>query len=99
MRDLQKDLEICNNATINWELDEFIEPAYFGDTLIAVEHLYDGYEKDATFIINAREGWPEAISRAIAAEAEVERLRKVLEGVLDGSVNSMDIHEALDGCK
>jgi len=75
VRDLKNDLEVCNAATKNWELDEFIEPAYFGDTLIAVEHLYDGYEKDAAFIINAREGWHEAINRAIAAEAEVERLK------------------------
>lgn len=34
---------------------------------------------DATFIAEAREGWPEAIRRAIAAETEVERLTAFIE--------------------
>jgi hypothetical protein len=34
---------------------------------------------EARFAAESREGWPEAIRRAIAAEAEVERLRSVLE--------------------
>lgn len=33
---------------------------------------------DAQFVAEAREGWPEAIRRAIEAEAEIERLRAIL---------------------
>ncbi|MCM3784372.1 hypothetical protein M3231_15415 [Neobacillus mesonae] len=36
-------------------------------------------EEDLAFIIGAREGWPEAIRRAIEAEAEVERLHAFIE--------------------
>ena len=32
------------------------------------------------FICQAREGWPVAIARALAAEVEVERLKAALEG-------------------
>ncbi|WP_171681320.1 hypothetical protein [Paenibacillus planticolens] len=39
--------------------------------------------RDATFIAEARTGWPHAIRRAMAAEAEVERLRAVLEQMDD----------------
>lgn len=35
--------------------------------------------EDAQFIAAAREGWPEAINRAISAEAEVAKLKTVLE--------------------
>jgi len=39
------------------------------------------FAADTRFIAAAREGWPHAIERAIAAEAEVERLKKALEVV------------------
>lgn len=35
-------------------------------------------ESDARFIEQAREGWPEALRRAIESEAEVERMRWAL---------------------
>lgn len=37
------------------------------------------FAADTRFIAAAREGWPHAIERAIAAEAEVERLTALLE--------------------
>lgn len=39
---------------------------------------YHDYQDNRTFIAEAREGWPEAIRRALVAEAEVERLSRVL---------------------
>jgi hypothetical protein len=36
----------------------------------------DPRDEDAAFIAAAREGWPAAIRRALAAEAELERLRR-----------------------
>lgn len=84
MRDLKADLEICNAATPGpWvEIGD-------GDFVVQNQWLEDGdfrqgickllhkpqKQCDAQFIAQAREGWPEAIERAIAAEAEVERLK------------------------
>lgn len=44
---------------------------------------FDDWENDndRIFIAAAREGWPEAIERAIKAEAEVERLRMALDKI------------------
>jgi hypothetical protein len=40
-------------------------------------------EADAVFIAAAREGWPAALRRALAAEAEVARLRATLAEIAD----------------
>lgn len=96
MRDLKRDLEICNaastppwkvafgvdEATENWIIASLgysnIEDA---DIYVTTDHVHasefsgDAYV-DAVFFIEARTGWPYAIQRALAAEAEAEMLGK-----------------------
>ena len=89
MRDLIKDLELISKATPGpWTRNE--KPS-FGDWWVCSggQHIcllpadkkgtYYGemFRANSDFIAQAREGWPHAIERAIKAEAEVERLKKV----------------------
>lgn len=77
-RDLHADLAICAAATEGpWNIGggKFGETnVYAGDFRIVRDIDYDK-QADATFIAEARTGWPHAIERAIAAEAENELLR------------------------
>lgn len=78
MRDLRKDLETCNQATPgpwNGEENTGVEPVFETGCGCCTESTLS--KEDAEFIAEAREGWPEAIERAIKAEAEVERLIKI----------------------
>ena len=85
-RDLAADLAICEAATAGpWRVyggkfgeTNIYAPPYGNDHEV-VSDINFGRESDAAFISEAREGWPHAIRRAIAAEAEVERLRNALE--------------------
>jgi len=90
-RDLSADLALCNAATPGpWHAQETGDVwQLFGglhgnmQLVKAPKHgtNYAEYwpeEADAKFIAESREGWPESIRRAIAAEAEVVRLRAVL---------------------
>ena len=77
-RDLQADLKICNAATKNFKLEDGSEPRYFRNTMIVLTDTYEGWEEDTKFVEEARGGWPHAISRAIAAEAEITRFRELL---------------------
>lgn len=95
MRDLRADLEICNKATPGPWYREKTGAEFNGfslECLIGTTSLYTTGNNifaqpqrgsfpaaDANFIAAAREGWPEAIERAIKAEAEVVRLRAGLE--------------------
>jgi hypothetical protein len=97
MRDLQKDLEICNKATQGpwyWTPEEIEcdpETGWWGEppSVMLPQVMGDDNGKgfvvwsndDAEFIAQAREGWPHAIERAIKAEAEVERLRMALDKI------------------
>ena len=80
-RDLKADLKFCNRATqgpwrheCNPDCSEVYAPGV--DTpIVLVGH--DPY--DADFIVQAREGWPHAIERAIKAES----LARELVGVID----------------
>ena len=51
-------------------------------------------DADLAFIAESREGWPEAIRRAMAAEAEVERLKKAVEFYAD--VENWVSHNCVD---
>lgn len=63
VRDLEADLAICEAATPwPWAVDDG-----FLDVI-----------SEEIFIAEAREGWPYAIRRAMAAEAENDRLRNEL---------------------
>ena len=81
-RDLLADLELCDRATQGpwrhdeWNLDcsEVYAPGV-DNPIILVGH--DPYAAD--FIVQAREGWPHAIERAIKAES----LARELVGVID----------------
>lgn len=76
-RDLAADLAICEAATAGYWIQA--DGSYVldgtdwntgGEFVAECER-----ESDAKFIATAREGWPEAIRRAMAAETEVERLK------------------------
>lgn len=83
-RDLQADLALCEESTehvpnatkltYSWDGDEYRIYTDSG-TELAADIPYAAF---AEFVAESRVGWPEAIRRAIAAEAEVERLRAVL---------------------
>ena len=82
-RDLKADLKFCDRATQGpwrheWNPDysEIYAPGFDNPTpIILVEH--DPH--DADFIVQAREGWPHAIERALKAEALVQELVEALE--------------------
>lgn len=82
-RDLKADLEFCDRATQGpwkheWNPDysEVYAPG-FNNPIILVRH--DPY--DADFIVQAREGWPHAIERALKAESLVRELAEILNGI------------------
>lgn len=85
-RDLLHDLAICEAATDGpWRRLTKYEQAVVGEGMIDVITAcgddmarVDIEPEDERFIIEAREGWPEAIRRAIEAEAEVMRLNTLL---------------------
>ena len=84
-RDLKADLELCNRATPGpWKeqgtsVQEWcIVSESTGDTVVGADYR-DGpwvciTAEDADFVIEAREGWPHAIERAIKAEKQLEEL-------------------------
>ncbi len=90
-RDLKADLEICDRTTPGpWA----IEKPMFHSGVIAVKNdsAFDwicsmqvsnqpNFRNDADFIATAREGWPEAIKRAIAAEYELARVTSCADGL------------------
>ena len=84
MRDLKADLEICEKATPGpWEL------TVKGNSVksYAIDGICHGMKihgKDAFFVAEAREGWPEAIRRAIKAEAQAAAMREALEHIAIG---------------
>lgn len=76
---------MCSNYSFAKEIYEIFAPyeknmrTFFQ---IALEGQFEtdreGNKKDAEFIAASREGWPHAIERAIKAEAENAKLRKVV---------------------
>lgn len=88
MRDLIKDLEICNKASEGpWEYKEMTsKKARRGNGTagyVAYKVCHNGNHlgfyhtpEDAKFVVAAREGWPKAIRRAILAEAVVGQLQE-----------------------
>ena len=87
-RDLDADLAVIYAATAGpWEITHSLHgfPRIDG---VANFINYDPHtrkhlpaEENAAFVITARTGWEIAIRRAKAAEAEVERLRSMVEGL------------------
>ena len=88
-RDLKADLELCNKATpgpwviCDWDTDVcggIITP----DTQEVVIEAEDWgmpvkvKREDADFIVQAREGWPHAIERALELEEELTRCGNTL---------------------
>lgn len=81
-RDLNADLALCEKIP-EWIaegnlLAEYDRLTEMGCDLVATFVR----QSDAEFTERAREWWPEAIRRAIAAEAENERLREALTRVM-----------------
>ncbi len=89
-RDLKAGLELCNKATPGpWKeqgtsVQEWcIVSESTGDTVVGADYR-DGpwvriTAEDADFVIEAREGWPHAIERAIKAEELARELVETLE--------------------
>lgn len=71
MRDLEADLKICEAATPGpWaKTGDFVNDLYGKPIARTWE------ESDNIFIAAARTGWPETIERAMAAEAELARIK------------------------
>lgn len=83
-RDLKRDLEVCEKATEGpWALSGkyVVQDKYdkddFRQVIFKAEHI-PKLINDIAFAVEARTGWPDAINRALAAEAEVGRLREAL---------------------
>lgn len=93
MRNLHADLALCEAATPgpwrmhNAGLDRGHTYASFDGVLGLIAE--DSRIEDAEFIAQAREGWPEAIRRAIEAEAEVERLSAFIESESEVAIDTM----------
>lgn len=80
-RDLEKDLELCNEATKGpWYVGAkengpnrlIANVSYFGFGKIYTRGQDANPGADIMFIAAAREGWPEAIERAMRAEKALE---------------------------
>ena len=87
-RDLLADLEICQEAEIGpWSISDngFMVCSNLGLAVAECES-----KEDALFISESREGWPEALNRAIAAEAEVEKLKSTVV-ILESLNKGLDI--------
>ncbi|MBN2980149.1 hypothetical protein [Cohnella algarum] len=90
-RDLEADLAICEAATPGpWESQEHAMASQVAHAGVAFpnwicqlwykdEETMENHINNCRFIATARQGWPYAIRRALAAEAEVDRLRAELE--------------------
>ena len=99
-RDLHADLAICDAASPGeWSTADTTDGYYIldeSDWVLAgtVESV-----EDARFIAESRQGWPEAIRRAIDAEAEVERLtagKLHMERRAQDAISEVErLHEAL----
>jgi hypothetical protein len=88
-RDLSRDLAICNAATPGpWECKKNAHPEFNGQPWGWIQaggrqiatwsgSRNQNHAADNRFIVEARTGWPHAIERALAAEAEVARLRLI----------------------
>lgn len=108
-RDLQDDLALAEAATSGpwtWEDDP---PTLYAGRRGGIDgraglNLLGRLSPDGNtpanldFIAAAREGWPHAITRAIEAEAETERLRAVLGRIvrLEGPSAYTQARQALD---
>ena len=90
-RDLKADLELCNRATPGpWfamkgdaDIEGLIVTNSAGEMVLA-ETWYDGpltaiTQENLDMFVQAREGWPHAIERAIKAETLVQKLIDVME--------------------
>jgi hypothetical protein len=78
-RDLLADMALCAAASGGFYISTsaFEGPhGMYAETAVLTEEGEQITKSDTEFIIEAREGWPHAIRRALAAEAEVGRLRE-----------------------
>lgn len=78
MRDLKADKEICDKACKGpWVVNEYWR-IQNSETMASQRSICRAFNKNnAEFIAAAREGWPEAIDRAIKAEDKLEKLKEI----------------------
>ena len=86
-RDLKADLKVCEKATPepwrcerNPDYSEIYAPGVDTPSPLIIVMGLDPH--DADFIVQAREGWPHAIERALKAEALAQKLLDVLGRVI-----------------
>ncbi|WP_010494985.1 hypothetical protein [Paenibacillus elgii] len=94
-RDLAADLRICDAATAGpWRRsgDKWGDLVVYSPEMRGfhnnggeIAELDGDQMKNATFVAEARTGWPHAIKRALDAEAEAERLRSAIDAALNRS--------------
>lgn len=84
-RDLMRDLRLCDDATPgSWKVHEYTnDDGYISrieirskQYIITAMDWMNPRVADAIFIAEARNGWPHAIYRAMAAETRVEELER-----------------------
>ena len=84
MRDLKADLELCNKATPGpWVYGDtnhgyYLSMPYRGGLAMILKQHKRPRVSDMRLIAESREGWPEAIERAVKAEALTQELAAVL---------------------
>ena len=90
-RDLHADLALCEAATVGpWIYRGWpgsVDVVTPSRRIITSVYGMDAHEANARgiFIAAARTGWPAAIKRALAAEAEVARLRRIIDEAVESS--------------
>jgi hypothetical protein len=80
MRDLKADLALCDKATPGpWKANAAHTFVCAGKVEICFNSFHaEEAEDNIAFISAAREAWPEAIRRALAAEARVKELEAAI---------------------
>jgi hypothetical protein len=99
-RDLKKDLELCNKATkgpwytggIDGVPNRLIATtSFFGGGKVYTRGQDASPGADAEFIAAAREGWPEAIERAMRAEKALEIACVILADIADNCAFDLSV--------
>ncbi|MEW9698015.1 hypothetical protein [Paenibacillus sp. SI8] len=101
-RDLTVDLALCDAAftdcgncnIVGVEGDDYFQYAVDVATDYGMEPVaYTRIEIYARFIAEARTGWPHAVRRAVAAEAEVKRLNGLIREYVGADYKYFFVHE------
>ena len=99
MRDLKADLELCqSHRQKRWKFQEWVDAV--GQQWYGVSDDGHGFcrvrdKKIAEFIVQAREGWPHAIERALEAEAKLEKAKDLIQRWFDGEIGAFGVMDTM----